>query len=129
VCVMITLLACLSSPLTAQGPGGVRGVVLNQQTSTPVAGALVLLREVNLRSQTNDNGQFTLADVPAGEYTIVVTSIGFTPLTARVRVSAGATAELTLKLNPAAVNLRDLVVTASKTETERRDVPAAVSVV
>ncbi len=129
VSVVVTLLAFLTSALAAQGSSGVRGVVLNQQTSSPVAGALVLLREVNLRSQTNDNGQFTLANVPTGEYTVAVTSIGFTPLTTRVRVTAGATAELTLRLSPAAVNLRDLVVTASKTETERRDVPAAVSVV
>jgi iron complex outermembrane receptor protein len=126
---VITLLACLASPLASQVPGAVRGLVLNQQTSAPVAGALVLLREVGLRSQTNDNGQFVLADVPPGDYTVTATFIGFTPLTARVRVTAGATAQLTLRLDPAAVNLRDLVVTASKTETERRDVPAAVSVV
>src|SRR6266404_2033338 len=125
---VITLLACLASPLASQVPGAVRGVVLNQQTNAPVAGALVLLREVNLRSQTNDNGQFVLADVPPGEYAVAVTFIGFSPLTSQVRVTAGATAQLTLRLTPAAVNLRDLVVTASKTETERRDVPAAVSV-
>jgi hypothetical protein len=64
---VITLLAFLASPLAAQGSGGVRGVVLNQQTNAPVAGALVLLREVDRRSQTNDNGQFVLADVPPGE--------------------------------------------------------------
>lgn len=126
---LMIVFALTASHLAAQGGGGVRGVVQNQQTGSPVPGALVLLRESNLRSQTNDNGQFVLNDVPAGDYTVVVTSIGFSPLTSRVHVTTGATANLTLRLNPAAVNLRDLVVTASKTETERRDVPAAVSVV
>jgi iron complex outermembrane receptor protein len=126
---LMTVLALTASHLAAQGRGGVRGVVQNQQTGNPVAGALVLLREADLRSQTNDNGQFVLNDVPDGDYTVAVASIGFSPLTTRVRVTTGATAELTLRLDPAAVNLRDIVVTASKTETERRDVPAAVSVV
>ncbi|CAN5805807.1 TonB-dependent siderophore receptor [soil metagenome] len=116
------------SPAGAQQTGTIRGLVTNQETGAPLAGALVALRGTGLRSEAGHEGRFVLVGVPAGDYTLAATYIGFTPATARVHLAGGATAEVEIALKAVAVTLREVVVTASKTETEVRDVPAAVSV-
>jgi iron complex outermembrane receptor protein len=117
------------SSLSAQEVGTLRGTVVNQATSGPVAGAIVSLRETRYRTQTNEDGVFVLSGIPRGEFSVTAAAIGLAPYAARITISPGQTTELEIRMAPTAVNLRELVVTASKTETEVRDVPAAVSVV
>ncbi len=126
--VLAMLLLLTGVPLAAQGTGTVRGHVTSRDVTTPVGGAFVALRGTGIRAEAGDDGQFVLPNVPAGDYTLVATYIGFTPATAQVRVLAGETTDVAIALQPVAVTLREVVVTASKTETEVRDVPAAVSV-
>jgi len=53
------------------------GRVLDSRTGEPVAKATVALRELNIETRTNDNGEFELADVPAGEIDLQVTTVGY----------------------------------------------------
>ena len=50
-------------------------------------------------AKTNDKGEFTLADVPAGDYSVAVTE-GQNTARERVTVKGGETAKLTLALKP-----------------------------
>ena len=127
--VLLVLAFLGAAPLASQQTGTVRGHVTNQDTGAPLSGALVALRGTAIRATTGENGIFVLSNVPAGEYTLVATYIGFTPGTSPVQAIAGQTTEHDIALKATAVNLREVVVTATKTETEVRDVPAAVSVV
>src|SRR5215472_7783593 len=43
---------------------------------------------------TDNQGQFTISDVPAGEYKISVTYVGFAPFETAVRVTAGEVARI-----------------------------------
>ena len=117
-----------SLPLAAQGTGTIRGVVVNRDVGIPVGGALVALRGTAIRGSAGDDGRFVLPNVPAGDYTLATNYIGFSPAATPVRVVADQTTEVSVTLAPVALSLREVVVTASKTETEVRDVPAAVSV-
>jgi iron complex outermembrane recepter protein len=124
----IVLAVAVCSGVSAQA-GTLRGTVVNEASGTPVGGASVGLRESGQRTHTNDAGLFVLSGIPAGDYTITATAIGLAPFTDRITIRPEQTTELAIRMTPTAVNLRELVVTASKTETELRDVPAAVSVV
>jgi iron complex outermembrane recepter protein len=115
--------------VSAQELGTLRGTVLNRASGTPIADAVVTLRTTARRTQTNETGGFVLSGIPAGQYTVGASAIGFAPYVDTATIDPGKTTELEIRMSPAAVNLRELVVTASKTETEMRDVPAAVSVV
>ena len=128
--VVITLLAFLTSALAAQGSSGVRGVVLNQQTSSsgrrrPGPAARGRPPEPDQRQRPVCPGRCPCRRIYRGGH---VDRVHPTDDTSPRDCRSDRRVQ-TLRLNPAAVNLRDLVVTASKTETERRDVPAAVSVV
>lgn len=125
----IVLLVVPPVAVGQEAPGTLRGKVVNQANRAPLAGAVVALRETNFRTQSGEGGVFVIRGVPSGEYTVTATYIGFAPSSSRVTIQPGETVEVEIGMQPTAVNLRELVVTASKTETEVRDVPAAVSVV
>lgn len=61
----------------AQTTSIVKGVVVNAQTQTPIAGANII--GDNLNAVSSDNGEFTLKNVGTGTYTLKVTHLGYSP--------------------------------------------------
>ena len=120
----------MATGLRAQGTGAIRGAVRDRGTGAAVDHATVRLRGTAITAETDDSGAFAMASVPEGSYALTAVRVGYEPSApVRVRVTAGATATVELRLQPAAITLSEMVVTATKTETPIRDVPAAVEVV
>jgi TonB-dependent receptor len=62
-------------------------------------GARVELQPKGLTAVSDDQGQFTLLEVLAGNYTLTVSYIGFAPFSARVSVAAGRVVQADALLN------------------------------
>lgn len=93
-------LACLTSAtLEAQGRGSIRGFVYEEASGEPVIFTNVILEGTTMGAATDDNGFFSIANVPVGSYTVLVTNIEYDTL----RQSA------TLEKNDEIVNLRLLM--------------------
>lgn len=93
--------------------GTIAGVVTDQSSGTPVAGARVLLGGTNRSAVTNQEGRYTITAVVAGTYEVRVSVIGYAALAQPATVAEGAVATLDFALRPAAVSLDALVVTAT----------------
>src|SRR4030095_8698671 len=73
-------LVLLIAALLFQTPhGSVTGTVLVAGTSTPIADAdiAILTREGLLETTTDSNGRFSLANVPAGQQTVLIRADGY----------------------------------------------------
>src|SRR6266487_2021021 len=127
-CVSV-LAALVVSRLSAQQPGTIKVKVSDATTRSPVVGALVRLEGTALSQQTDARGTVAIRGVAPGEHTIVAVVIGYSPARGQVSVRAGETAELTLLIQRSPYQLSGVVVTATRTPTEVRDVPAPVDVV
>ncbi len=133
LCGLLLTLLFLPTPfnrLEAQTTGALSGTVSNP-SNVPVFGALVQLRSVGgaafRKAETDALGRYAFESLPAGSYTLVVTKEGFGRTTLPVTVgSAGA---VTKNVTLSAVNISDVVVTASRSVESINNVPAAVSVV
>ncbi len=77
---------------------------------------------------TDSEGTYSAANVPPGEYDVVVILDGFEPSTTRVTVPAGQGVTVDAMLSPARFS-QSVVVTARRTEEAAQDVPIPVSVV
>ncbi|MCH2224007.1 MAG: TonB-dependent receptor [Crocinitomicaceae bacterium] len=66
----------------------VSGSVIDNLNNSPLGGAKVQLfpAETPIRTKTNDEGVYSLSNVPYGEYTIVVTMLGMDTLTESISV-------------------------------------------
>jgi TonB-dependent receptor len=73
--------------------GGIAGTVQDAAGSI-LASARITIEPTGRQGVTNDQGQFRIADLPAGGYTVTVSYIGFAPSTAAVKVQSGQVATL-----------------------------------
>ena len=74
--------------------GTIQGTVYNNSTKEPLAGAEVLIVEIDTRQKTDENGKFVFSAIPAGTY-ILVTTVPDTELLQRTSIVV--TAEETLE--------------------------------
>jgi len=113
-------LVFFATALVAFGQNGkVRGTVFDGETGESIIGGNVVLKDNTTTGTATDlDGQFTLS-LPAGEYSIIVSSIGYKPLEINeVKVVAGEVVTLNnLQLMPAGAVLDEVVVTAEATAT------------
>ena len=78
----------LSSPVSAQF-GTVRGFVYEEETGEPVLFTNVYFSKTTLGAPTDENGYFAITRIPPGDYTLLVTYIGFDSLVIPMTIKAG----------------------------------------
>src|SRR5262249_60933000 len=67
---------------------------LTDSSHDVLPGARVEVQPKGHTVATDNQGQFTISDVPAGEYKITVSYVGFAPFETAVRVTAGEVARI-----------------------------------
>ncbi|MEZ0542727.1 TonB-dependent receptor [Fibrella arboris] len=97
-------------------------------TTTPFAN--VTLLKTRLGTQSDASGVFTLSNVPAGDYQLTVSAVGFNEATRPVTVRANeSTTVARIELTPGAAYLEEVVVTASRKPETVKEVPSAMTIV
>jgi iron complex outermembrane receptor protein len=88
------VLGCVfaAAPVFAQQTGTVTGTVTDTLSGAPVANATVIVESPTLtrQSRTGPDGRFTVSDIPAGPYHLVVRADKFFPIRTEVTVAAGS---------------------------------------
>ena len=108
-CVFLLAAALLVSgqPARATIFGGVRGIVHDPQ-HRPIPGAQVQLKSAtsdwSQKTQTNQDGEFTFAAVPLGDYVVTATAAGFESARQSVTVTSDSSPVLHMPLAIAAVS-------------------------
>ena len=104
----LIVLLLLASPMLAQ-TGGVKGTIIDDQTGSTMPGANVFLEKTSYGAATNVDGKFVIASVPPGQYTLIVSYVGYLQYKQAITVVAGQTKTLEIKLQPSAVQLLSLI--------------------
>lgn len=58
----------------------VSGQIRDQATNEVLPGVTVALKNTNFGIQSDANGEFILKNIPAGNYTLIVRLLGYTPI-------------------------------------------------
>jgi TonB-linked SusC/RagA family outer membrane protein len=93
--------------------GTITGRVVEAGTGAPVPSAQIQVVGSNVGAITNEQGRFTIREVPARQVTVRVLRIGYAEQTGTVAVAAGGTATLDLTVSRTAVTLSTVVTTAT----------------
>lgn len=90
-----------------------QGKVICRSTGEPVTMATVVVKELNIWATTTDEGEFVLRNVPAGNYTLVVSCLGYIqhehPVSFPVKEE-----KVTVLIDEATLAIEDVVVTAKE---------------
>ena len=108
------------APPVIGSTGVVAGVVTLAATGTPVHNASVLISPLGRTVSTNATGEFTIANVPPGAYTVMAHMHALADARQAITVTAGATATLRFALQVSALR-ESITVTATGTETPVSD--------
>jgi TonB-dependent receptor len=106
-----------SIPVNAQGGKGVIAGTVKDSGGSVLTSALVVIQPLGKSAVSNDQGQFRIPDLPAGEYEISATYLGFAAFSQKVTVSAGQTANVDAVLQVASQN-DQVIVTAERVQGE-----------
>ena len=99
--VLIFSLCATSLGQTSRGSISGRAV---DSAGAVLPGARIDLQPGAATAVTSGQGEFNVSDLPAGEYTITVHYVGFTPFSTKVTVVAGQSARVDAKLQVASKN-------------------------
>ncbi len=109
----LSLLALLLTvPSTAWAQGTIRGTVTDAATEDPLPGASVVLLDTQFGAATGPNGQYTISSVPAGEYLIRASFVGYDEENQTVTVQDGQTLTLDFALPLSTLEIGEIAVTA-----------------
>ncbi|MGB9741940.1 MAG: TonB-dependent receptor [candidate division WOR-3 bacterium] len=105
--------------------GAVNGFVRDKSSGEALAYANVELKGTGLGTGTNSQGYFYIGGVPAGEYQLVVSYIGFGSFRRQIRVREDSLITVNVELSPEPVAVGEVQVTAERARFER-DVQVSV---
>ncbi len=125
---MLVALAFLgTAPAQAQTTGAIAVTVVDDPSGQALEAALVSIPALDLGGSSDEQGRFTLLDVPVGEHEVTVESIGYSRATATVAVEAGTVADVELRMKPAAILFEEIAVTGTAFKESPINLPYAVT--
>ncbi|AUS05599.1 TonB-dependent receptor [Pseudotamlana carrageenivorans] len=90
--------------------GNIQGKVIDENgLSVPYSN--VIIESLSKGNLSDEDGKFTIIDVPAGQHALKITYIGYTTAETMVDVMAGQTAELVIVIRPTSVALEGVLIT------------------
>ncbi|MDP4281237.1 MAG: TonB-dependent receptor [Bacteroidota bacterium] len=96
--------------------GTIRGFVYEKETGEPVIFTNVYLYKTSYGAATDINGYFAITRIPPGNYTLMVTFMGFDTLQMPVTIKANDLISKKLYLNKSSFTLGEISVSASRQE-------------
>ncbi|MCH8496340.1 MAG: carboxypeptidase-like regulatory domain-containing protein, partial [Balneolales bacterium] len=116
VTLFLLLQIFVSSQLSiAQNTGTLSGYVTDARTGEPLTGATVALADTQLGAFTDLDGYYTISRIPPGNYTVVVTYVGY-EREERINISirTAGNRDINFELREASTELDEVVVTVSE---------------
>lgn len=136
--VFVKILLLLCAQVTAQTAahvveepvyGEISGAVLDSETGLRLRDVNIRILGMNYGDASSEDGTFLIGAIPAGEYSLEVSRIGYhTRILRNVAVKPGRLTVRNVELEPTFVEFEDVILTATKTEQTAQMAPASVSV-
>ena len=126
------LLAMLSTSLLADNAMAVftlSGHTVLKEGNEHIGFIHISVKGTTIGTATDAGGHYTLRNVPAGRQLLVASGVGFKTVEIPVNANPGATVQVNFELEEDAVMLENVVVSANRNETKRREASNIVNVI
>ena len=127
VCAALVCAVLTPRAAGAQATGTIRGHVVETGSRRPLGDVQITVTGTQLGAVTNGNGDYTLANVPAGAVTLNARRLGYTRRTAQTTVAPSTESRVDFELDVTATQLDAIVSTGTAGAVEKRTVGNAVT--
>jgi outer membrane receptor for ferrienterochelin and colicins len=125
---LLLLILCYTTA-QSQIKGSVSGVITNKETSEPIQGVTITVKDDGISTISNPNGSFTLSNISTGKKILLISHIGFQTIELPVTVTAGEIIGADITLTSSHQMGNEVVVSASKRPEKITDAPASIQVI
>jgi iron complex outermembrane receptor protein len=126
--VAIALVLLVAAAAMAQ-TGSISGTVKAKGSGESLSGANVAIAGTTMGAASDANGNYTIAKVPPGNYTLRVSFIGYSEMTKEVTVTAGQAITANFELTEGGFVGDPIVVSASRRPEKLTEAPVTMSVI
>ena len=99
----------------------INGFVRDESNGETVIGATVYLEDTNYGTYTNKKGYFNLTGIPAGDYVIIVSNIGYETKRRPVKLTAGENKRIDFEITPKDIQTEEIEVQANR-DVDKREI-------
>lgn len=113
---ILSVIVFLVLTANAFAQGTIRGFVYDEKTGEPVIFTNVFLKGTTMGSATDVNGFYSITKVPAGSYTLMVTSLGYDTARASITIKGNEIISQKLFIKEAMIQMATFNLSAEKME-------------
>ncbi|MEO5890760.1 MAG: TonB-dependent receptor [Ferruginibacter sp.] len=110
---MVMMMALAATGIAQQPSGSISGKIMTADNK-PAEGVTVLVKNTVKNAIADNNGSFEIKNVLPGEYTLLVSLVGYKDAEQEITVENGKGTDVSLQLNLSNKELNEVVVTANK---------------
>ena len=118
--VLFLVFSCVFSWAALGQNATVRGFVYDKESGEPVIFTNVFLDGTQYGVATDVNGYFSISRVPAGDYTLKITSVGYEAFSESITLESGKILNRTYRLNKSSIDLEEFEISAEKQEAQNK---------
>jgi outer membrane receptor for ferrienterochelin and colicins len=115
--------------LEAYGQNATLSGKVSSNSGEPIVAAIIALDGTTMGGFTDENGNYTIEDIPAGIYTLKTSFLGYQTLSEEIAIKEGQSLEKNYLLREDVLNLEGVVVSGTRYEQDRVNNPVVVSLV
>ena len=104
-----------------------RGVVLDKQTQNPLPGAVLVIHEIGVQTSSDENGKFTLSNLPLGRNKVKVIMTGYNEKSFNIDLNSGKQLVLTIELEEMVNEMSEITIVAETDKTKTNNKTTTVS--
>jgi len=112
----------------AQETGKISGLITDHR-GEPIAGATITLERTATGTVTDEEGQFTLSQIPVGKYTMEIKAIGYQSIRKNLELTATKSLHVEETLHTDNLSMSEVVVSATRYGVSRKEAPVIVNVI
>jgi len=121
---LLLLSISLLTTLAYSQTGNIRGFVYEKNSGEPIMFCNVILQGTTIGGSTDINGMYNISKVLAGDYTLMVTYIGYDTSTVNITLKQGKVITQNLEISESSVKLNEVRISAERS-TMKTEVKAA----
>lgn len=109
IILLLLMVAAFTKGLAQAGNGSIQGSLQNKKQE-PLAGIAIQLADTKLAVITDEDGNYSIKNVPAGNYTLVFSGVGYKISKENIAVKANELTTVELELNETTKELAPVVI-------------------
>lgn len=107
----------------------ISGHVTDAKTGEHLPFITIMLKGTNIGAQTSTSGHYTMRNLPVGTFEVVATSIGYKETSIKLDLRKGESYEINFLLEEESFNIDEVVFSATRNYSSRKEAPSLVNVV